>query len=655
MWNSRFIFGSQIQEYYVNKIREINRIRDEKIAALQTCEDAENYVAGVREAIKNCFPLPEHNPENIISRSVAVVEQADFFMEKVIYESRPDFPVTANLYLPKTPGRHPGVVFVCGHSKDGKACPVYRAGAASLAAKGFVVLLLDPIAQGERDQFIGIAEAKDLLPSCVYQHNMTGKQLQLTGETFGAWRAWDAIRGLDYLLTRPEVDPERIGITGNSGGGTMTSLVQALDPRFTMAAPSCYITSWQRNLENELPADIEQIPPGICAAGCEMGDLILAYAPRPVLLLGQKNDFFDPRGLKKTYEQLKYVYKLLGYENNIRCFIGPVDHGYSIENREAMYEFFMEHAKVDAPVKEPDNAGSKIDTNCTATGQVMSAMPEKKTVHDFAVEIAEKIAAGRPALTVDELKSAIRKSLNIPEKVSAPYVRMLRPVFNSELLPSRQFLNRFGLEVEPGLIATLKLCCKDYFFHFPEIDNLQLYIPHLDAGTEVVQLPVIDNQFRAALDIRGVGESQSACYDQYIGSRAFTAPYSTEYHIDSCGLLFGESLLGRRTFDVLSAIAFAKASGTKNIALCGRGMGSLPALLAALLSDEVNSLTLYDAPRSWMSMIQKTVTAWPQSAMPFGILKIADLPEIRDAVESVKPLETVSFAEEPMPETQTLN
>jgi len=207
-----------------------------------------------------------------------------------------------------------------------------------------------------------------------------------------------------------------------------------------------------------------------------------------------------------------------------------------------------------------------------------------------------------------------------------------------------------------GIQRVYRLCCAvEFFFHFPEIDNLQLYIPHLDAGTEVVQLPVIDNQFRAALDIRGVGESQSACYDQYIGSRAFTAPYSTEYHIDSCGLLFGESLLGRRTFDVLSAIAFAKASGTKNIALCGRGMGSLPALLAALLSDEVNSLTLYDAPRSWMSMIQKTVTAWPQSAMPFGILKIADLPEIRDAVESVKPLETVSFAEEPMPETQTLN
>jgi hypothetical protein len=285
----------------------------------------------------------------------------------------------------------------------------------------------------------------------------------------------------------------------------------------------------------------------------------------------------------------------------------------------------------------------------------MSAMPEKKSVHDFAVEIAEKLAAERPALAIDELKSALRKSLNIPEQISEPYARMLRPVYNSELMPSRQFLNRFGLEVEPGLVTTLKLCCKDYYFHFPEIENLQLYIPHLDAGAEVVQIPVTDNVFRAALDIRGVGESQSACYDQYISSRAFTAPYSTEYHIDSCGLLFGESLLGRRTFDVLSAIAFAKANGTKNIALHGRGMGSLPALFAALLSDDVNSLTLYDAPQSWMSMIQKKVTAWPQSAMPFGILKIADLPEIRDAVASIKPLEIINFASEPMPETATLN
>lgn len=77
----------------------------------------------------------------------------------------------------------------------------------------------------------------------------------------GAWRAWDAVRGLDYLLSRPEVDTTRVGLTGNSGGGTMTTFVNALEDRLTMAAPSCYITTWVHNVENELPADSEQMPP----------------------------------------------------------------------------------------------------------------------------------------------------------------------------------------------------------------------------------------------------------------------------------------------------------------------------------------------------------------------------------------------------------
>ena len=458
MHNQRSILGNYLQECSVSRIRALNSERTARIEALKTRADAEAYVKSVREKIAACFPMPaDHSVPKV--EVAGIVEKSDFTIENIIYYSRENFPVTANLYVPKTPGKHPGVIFVCGHSGDGKLSEAYRGGAANLAQKGFVVLLLDPIGQGERWQFLNVPNASEVHGKCTREHNMLGKQLRLFGEFFGAWRAYDAIRGLDYLLSRPEVDPARVGITGNSGGGTMTTFTQALDERFTMAAPSCYVTSWKRNFENELPADVEQIPPGILDAGCEMGDFILAYAPRPVLLMGQKNDFFDARGLRETYEQVKKVYALLGAEENVQCFIGPTNHGYSIENREAMYEFFAKHAALDVDTKEnfdvKDVAVSEL--LCTASGQLMTSRPELAQVHDFILKFARDYAANRPQLDAAGVKAELKNLLGIPEKIEEPYVRMMRGIGQAGVPDTRRLLARFVLESGDGMLTPLKL------------------------------------------------------------------------------------------------------------------------------------------------------------------------------------------------------
>ena len=194
----------------------------------------------------------------------------------------------------------------------------------------------------------------------------------------------------------------------------MTTFVQALDPRFTMAAPSCYVTSWKRNIENELPADIEQMPPGILGSGCEMGDLVLAYAPRPLLLLGQKNDFFDPRGIAETYEECRKVYKLLGAEENLQLFIGPTDHGYSVENRESMYKFFDLHAGIgkDASevIGEVDVSTPPVSELCCAPGGQVVNLPGKKLVHDLVTEKLDEFAAGRKKADCAALKKLLTDS-----------------------------------------------------------------------------------------------------------------------------------------------------------------------------------------------------------------------------------------------------
>lgn len=648
MQNHRSVLGNYVQEFTVSQIRALNKERDARIAALKTKADAEAYVRSVREKISGCFPMPDDHsvpPCEVVK----VTEYDDFKIENIIYLSRKNFPVTANLYLPKTPGKHPGTIFLCGHSADGKVCSAYRSGAANLAVKGFVVLLIDPIAQGERWQFMNVPRASAYHGKCTREHNMLGKQLRLCGEFFGAWRAYDAIRGLDYLLSRPEVDPAKIGITGNSGGGTMSAFVQALDARFTMAAPSCYITSWKRNFENELPADVEQIPPGILAAGCEMGDLILSYAPRPVLLLGQKNDFFDARGLRETYEQIKKVYALLGAEDDLQCFIGPTNHGYSIENREAMYGFFTTHAGMPLDSKESFDGSviSEASLKCTDSGQLMTSRPEFSQVHDLTVKISADLAAARPVYDVPTLKAKLRELLQLPEKTEVPYARTMRLFCAAGVPDSRRYFSRFALERENAPLTMLKINSELPYFHFPALDTLTIYIPHLDSGSELIKLDRNADDIYAGLDISNIGETLSLGTDMD-GSK-FTAPYSQDYHYDSVQLMYGTSMVARRVEDILSAIAFVRERGVKHIKLVARGQGAIPAAMAALLSDDVEAVTLYETLESYQSVVNKRVSDWPQSCMIPGVLKYMDLPDIYTALKAEKPA-TITFVDEPVPE-----
>ena len=631
------VYGSLLNEYYVNKVREVNRERSARIAALKTREDAEQYVCEVRSKIAAAFALPERGK---VSEAVlcGVVKQQGFQIEKLIIESRKDFPVTVNLYLPeKISAPLPAVLLLCGHAQEGKAAGAYSAAAATLALRGFAVMVVDPCSQGERYQFDGVQGAWRVAGSCVMEHNMLGKQLWLADEFFGTWRAHDALCALDYLLARPEVDPSRVGITGNSGGGTMTAFVQALDPRFTMAAPSCYVTSWQRNIENELPCDAEQMIPGILAAGCEMGDLVLAYAPRPIILLGQRNDFFDPRGLKETFAECRKVYSLLGAEENLQLFIGPTNHSYSVENRCAMYDFFNAHAGLSADKVAPECEAdmsklSEKDFFCTKNGKV-SSLAGKKLLHDLIVEKLDSLAAERKELDRSALKKVLAEKYQLPSTMPEPYLRALRMAYYQEKGALSMFIySRFGMECEKGLVIPLWLkmpTAQKYHCYFPENQEIDLYIPHLSSADE---LPDYSSQrVLCGVDVRGIGAARSNNCDVDLMDDFFHL-YGEDYHYNSCEILFGSSTLAARVRDILSAVAAAKSRNSTAIRLIGRGQGSIAALFAAVLCDDIESVTLIDAPESFDKMARERVTYYPAAQMMRGILKYTDLPDMRKAL-----------------------
>src|ERR1700737_3577598 len=177
------------------------------------------------------------------------IQMAGFSVEKAIFQSLPGIYVSALVYVPDDRSqKHPGILVAAGHAADGKFH--YQGLSQRLAGRGYVVIAWDPVGQGERSQFWDATAGKSRYNLICAEHAVIGNLAYLAGANLARWEVWDGIRAADYLLTRPEVDSERISITGTSGGGTQAALIAALDPRIKMAVVSCYITALPMRVAN---------------------------------------------------------------------------------------------------------------------------------------------------------------------------------------------------------------------------------------------------------------------------------------------------------------------------------------------------------------------------------------------------------------------
>ena len=342
------------------------------------------------------------------------MERDAYRIEKIIFESRPAFPVTANLYVPKDVDLpRPGVVGCCGHSNNGKAEAAYQSFAQGLARLGYVCLIYDPIGQGERLQYVQ-EDLSSRIGVGVPEHLYAGNQQFLVGEFFGMWRAWDGIRALDYLLTRSEVDPQHVGVTGNSGGGTLTTWLCGLDSRWTMAAPSCFVTTFLHNMENELPADTEQCPPKALALGLDHVDFLAALAPKPVAILAQERDFFDVRG---SYDELQTTQTALptarpGTER--RPVRGPqTTRLYAGEPRVHVRVVRQGHQQFTRPGGTRDDDRRGPDVVVHTAGASLHTRKHPDRVHAHARQIAAVGAAARRERG-ETLLQAVKTVLKLP-------------------------------------------------------------------------------------------------------------------------------------------------------------------------------------------------------------------------------------------------
>ena len=301
--------------------------RAREVAALRTREDVERRQARVRETVLRLIGGLPDTRGDLAVKTAPSLQGDGFTIDRVMYDSLPGLHVTANVYVPAgRKGPFPAVVLSPGHSPGGKA-EFYDLGG-NLARAGFVALAWDPIGQGERLQHFDPELGASKVGRPTAEHGHDGVQTILLGEHVSRYFVWDAMRAIDYLVGRSDVDGGRIGAFGCSGGGTVTAYLAALDPRVKAAASACYITTFDSLLEAPAgPQEGEQSIPGFIAAGLDFGDWVLLAAPRPYAIVSTTEDMFPFEGAKRTYEEARRVYGLLGAEARLQWITGPGGHG----------------------------------------------------------------------------------------------------------------------------------------------------------------------------------------------------------------------------------------------------------------------------------------------------------------------------------------
>jgi dienelactone hydrolase len=332
------------------------------------------------------------------SRIVGSIPMNGFHIQKVIFESLPGIYVTALLYVPderegSKSKRHPAILVPAGHAADGK--DHYQSLCQHLVQRGYVVLAWDPVGQGERSQFWDAKAGKSRYNLICAEHAVLGNLAFLAGTNLARWEIWDGLRAFDYLLTLPQVDPNRINITGTSGGGFQAIHIAALEPRIKVAAISCYITALPMRVHNRIfkdpDSDPEQDLYGMISNGVDHAGLLALMYPRPVFLAAAVLDFFPIEGTEKTFREVRQLYTRFGHGDRIAMTEGYHGHEYSNANQEAAFEF-LDHFNQMPPVQTLAST-EQLDTKqlqCSPTGQVMQdfqdAKPLTELIRDYYTE-----------------------------------------------------------------------------------------------------------------------------------------------------------------------------------------------------------------------------------------------------------------------------
>jgi cephalosporin-C deacetylase-like acetyl esterase len=642
--SSNFDFLSDLPDYahlrnmlpdYLNHMA-ISRLEQRRfeVARLSSSEDIAKRRAYLREQmLQNLGGLPERTPLN--ARVVGILDREGYRVEKVIFESQPNFYVTGSLYVPKTGNpSYPGVLFPLGHEQGSKAYVGWQQMLGTLARRGYVAFAWDPIGQGERVQLYDPDLEAGKITESTSEHTVLGIQCLLVGDNLARYTIWDGMRALDYLLARKEVDPARIACTGNSGGGTHTAYLSALDDRIKVAMPSCYITSWRRLLESIGPQDAEQCLPPWIGQGLDHGDFVLAFAPKPYLILSAIRDFFSIAGARETYQEAQHVYSILGAPDKVSQFEADNGHGYLEPRRLAAYRWLSRWLKgqADDTPEVPVSPASEEELRCTQSGQVTVSLGGE-TVFSLNQKRYAQAQPARTALTSPQAVATLKNEIRSKVQQLTAYNSLAGPLNVKSFGQIRKEgyrIEKSTYESEPGItIPSLLFIPENGENRKPAVLYVNAHgkAAESNSGGEIEQL-VKGGFVVLAIDARGWSETGPG--ENADESRAWNALFPN-YSNAMTALLLGKTLVGMRAGDVargVDLLAGRPEVDAEKIYAFGVDAGAIALLHEAILDARVKKLVLQGMLVSYESVVtHKIHRAIFDSVIP-GVLKAYDLPSL---------------------------
>jgi len=550
--------------------------------------------------------FPERTPLN--ARTLGTVKKDGYRVEKIVFESMPGVFVSANLFLPdgqRPDGCIPAVVMSCGHAEElGKDSAVYQRACVLVAKRGMAAFMFDPYEQGERREFDTPQHG------CCVQHTMIGLKAMLLGGSMPMLRLWDGLRAVDYVQSRPEIDPDRIGYMGQSGGGTMTALMTAVDDRLKATAPSCYLTSFGYLCKCCGPQDGEQNIFGQLTFGLNHTGYVLIPDTK-VCVTGRYSDAFPFAGSAQLFRTVRDLATRLGVADHYAFNFAPGPHGWTESTETASADWmsaWLQDRRDLLPLDMPKylaldlgfdladaDAGLVGDEIGVTPGKNVLELPGARSIHAVLRERFESLRAARPARTEEETANLVRHLAGIR-------------------LPAERGLGVRELSTtERNGIRLTRLA-------FPQADGLVLpavYLegPTADASEPPVLLAAADGRAvcaeRAAealargarvlvADVTGAGEIGH-------GQKIFYGMRDTPEEGTSVMLyLMGESMVGHRASDLLFlADWLARRTGAKPRLEAFGSVAVAAAHAFAADRPRFSDVAVFAAPASWTEFLEK--------------------------------------------------
>lgn len=594
--------------------------RRQKVASLEDLADWQQRQQDIRgKFAKVLGPFPEKTP--LRAQVTKKIEKQDFKIEHIVFESQPEFYVSSSLYLPKgKKGKLPVIIYCSGHAAEGYRSDTYQHVIQNLVRKGFAVFAFDPVGQGERLEYPAEEAGKSLLGGPTKEHSYPGAQAFISGRSQAWFMTWDGIRAVDYLLTRKEIDPQRIGITGRSGGGTQAAYIAAMDERIYASAPENYITNFQRLIETNGPQDAEQNFLHGIAEGLDHGDLLAVRAPKPSLMITTTRDIFSIQGARETWSEVSKIYEAYAKKNHFSMVEDDAAHASTLKNREAMYAFFQEHFEL--PGNPKDEEVSQLtaeELQVTPSGQLATSF-KGETVFSINKKLAESSRRSEEAV-IDKAK--ILSGFRDPSEKA-------EPVMTGRLQREGYVVEKYYVKGEGDYIIPYLLVVPDK----PNNDGIIYLHPEgkaaeVKAGGEIETL--VKRGFTVlAADLLGIGEVGSS---QVVGDSHFEG---NSYNAWFGFLLTGRSIVGVHAADIIRLGHLLKDQGLKEVH--GWTSGKLsPALLHAVAFEPLFAKVVLREPlSSYASLVTNRFykPEYVMGAVP-AALTAYDLPELASTIQQV--------------------